>query len=59
MTLHDLGFPELTPEEALRLCDILDALHTMVWRAHGLAMNLHLEGLDMPLLEPDDDSDRL
>lgn len=38
--------PELTPEDALRLCDLLEALHTAIWRAHGTAMNLHLDGLE-------------
>ena len=58
MILNEMGFPDMTPEEALRLCDLLDALHATIWRVHGRAMNVHLEGLEASLLErPDDDSD--
>lgn len=47
MTIHDLVSPALTPEEALNLCEALDALRDAIWRIHGAAMADHIDNLAM------------
>lgn len=58
MDHHPLIPPDWAPDDALRVCELLEALHTAIWRAHGHAMNLHLDGLAAPddVHVEDDDS---
>ena len=57
---HDTLIPQdWGPDEALRFCDFLDTLHSAIWRTHGRAMNLHLDGIaarEQAQADHDDDS---
>jgi hypothetical protein len=55
MQQHTLIPPDWSPDEALRFCHFLDALYSAIWRAHGHAMNLHLDGIAAHDLEPTED----
>lgn len=46
MTIHDIVSPAWTAEEALHLCDLLDALRDAIWRVHRRAIHEHSMNLE-------------
>ena len=53
MNINDILPPTLEPADALRLCDLLDAVQTAIWRVHGQAINLLLEGQEAAISDED------
>lgn len=56
LNINDILSSTLEPADVLRLCDLLEAIQTALWRVHGHAINLLLEGQEPAAISDEDDS---
>lgn len=47
MTIHDIVSPAWTAEEAIQVCDLLDALRAAIWRVHARAIHEHAQQCEL------------
>jgi len=51
MTIHDIISPAWTAEEAMHVCDLLEALRDAIWRVHASAIYRHTDELELKAAE--------